>query len=110
MNKDRNRKIYVYTTKTYLAKGWYKIGETTQDVEERVRQQDVTSSAEKLIVVDSWNSPDFSDKDFHVTGSGMQLLAVSIRLKSSITRCLAAASARTVIKCALNSKSVMMSA
>ena len=65
MNKDRNRKIYVYTTETYMAKGWYKIGETTQDVEERVRQQDVTSSAEKLIVVDSWNSPDFSDKDFH---------------------------------------------
>ena len=66
MNKDRNRnKIYVYTTETYMAKGWYKIGETTQGVEERVHQQDGTSSAERLIVVDSWDSPNISDKDFH---------------------------------------------
>lgn len=64
MSKGLN-KIYVYTTETYLANGWYKIGQTSQSVEDRVRQQDGTSSAEELIVVDSWDSPDFSDREFH---------------------------------------------
>tara|TARA_R110000803_G_scaffold36122_2_gene77763 strand:+ start:153 stop:3482 length:3330 start_codon:yes stop_codon:yes gene_type:complete len=65
MNKDRNRKIYVYTTESGMEKGWYKIGETTQDVGKRVRQQDGTSNAETLNVVDSWDSPVFSDREFH---------------------------------------------
>ena len=62
---SNTRKIYVYTTPTYKSKGWYKIGETHQQVEERVAQQDGTSNPEELIILDSWDSPNFSDKDFH---------------------------------------------
>jgi hypothetical protein len=62
---SKTRKIYVYTTETYKTKNWYKIGETFQDVQERVVQQDGTSNPESLAILDSWDSADFSDKDFH---------------------------------------------
>ncbi len=60
-----NRKIYVYTTETYKAKNWYKIGETSQITEERVRQQDGTSCPEPLILLAEWHSPNIRDKAFH---------------------------------------------
>jgi superfamily II DNA or RNA helicase len=63
---SKTRKIYVYTTETYKAKNWYKIGETTQEtVEQRVKQQDKTGNPEPLDLVDWWVSPEVSDKELH---------------------------------------------
>mgnify|MGYP003662474076 CR=1 FL=1 len=69
-----NRKIYVYTTETYKAKNWYKIGQTSQITEERVRQQDGTSCPEPLILLAEWDSPTITDKAFHrfLEKSGIQ--------------------------------------
>ena len=58
------RKIYIYTTETYKQKGWYKIGETTQLVEDRVKQQDGTSNPETLDTIYEVNSV-ISDKEIH---------------------------------------------
>jgi len=58
------RKIYIYTTETYKQKGWYKIGETTQLVEDRVKQQDGTSNPETLDTIYEVNSI-ISDKQIH---------------------------------------------
>jgi superfamily II DNA or RNA helicase len=56
--------IYVYTTKTYKNKNWYKIGETTQESASiRISQQDSTSNPEKLekqYDIDITNETDFS--------------------------------------------------
>ena len=43
--------IYIYTTKTYQEKGWYKIGETSLTAKERIKQQDGTSNPEELIKI-----------------------------------------------------------
>jgi len=44
--------IYVYTTKTYKSKNWYKIGMTNQDTASvRISQQDGTSNPEKLEII-----------------------------------------------------------
>lgn len=58
------RKIYIYTTETYKQKGWYKIGETTQLVEDRVKQQDTTSNPETLNIIYNVDSV-ISDKKIH---------------------------------------------
>lgn len=61
-----DRKIYVYTTKTYKEKDYYKVGETTQEtVEQRIKQQDKTGNPEPLDLVAWWNSPDVTDKELH---------------------------------------------
>ena len=75
-NEARIRKIYVYSTKTYQAKGWLKIGETHQAVEERVKQQDGTACPEPLVVLDQWESPKHSDKNIHVSLRAMGVLPV----------------------------------
>lgn len=46
-----NKEIYVYTTKAYERKSWYKIGETNQGSSIRVKQQDGTSNPEELNIV-----------------------------------------------------------
>jgi hypothetical protein len=56
--------IYVYTTKTYREKGWYKIGETERLVEVRVKEQDTTSNPETLERIFEVNSV-MSDKEIH---------------------------------------------
>lgn len=56
--------IYVYTTKTYREKGWYKIGETERLVVDRVKQQDTTSNPELLEIIFEVNSV-ISDKEIH---------------------------------------------
>jgi superfamily II DNA or RNA helicase len=75
-NEARIRKIYVYSTKTYQAKGWLKIGETHQAVEERVKQQDGTACPEPLVVLDQWESPKHSDKNIHASLRAMGVLPV----------------------------------
>jgi hypothetical protein len=60
------KKLYIYTTKTYREKGWYKIGETTKLVKDRVNQQDKTSNPEKLEII--YEIPSIiSDKNIHKT-------------------------------------------
>ncbi len=44
-------KIYVYSSATWLEKGWVKIGETTKTVESRVRHQDNESCPEPLEIL-----------------------------------------------------------
>ncbi len=68
-----NNTIYVYTTPTYKNKGWFKIGQTTLDAAERVRQQDSTSNPESLILLDSWPACGKSDIEFHkfIESNGM---------------------------------------
>jgi hypothetical protein len=68
-----NNTIYVYTTPTYKNKGWFKIGQTTLDAAERVRQQDSTSNPESLILLDSWDARGKSDIEFHkfIESNGM---------------------------------------
>jgi hypothetical protein len=65
--------IYVYTTQTYKENGWYKIGQTTLDAAERVKQQDSTSNPEALILLDSWDACGKSDIEFHkfIESNGM---------------------------------------
>ena len=75
-NEARIRKIYVYSTKTYQAKGWLKIGETHQEVEERVKQQDGTACPEPLVVLSQWESPKHSDKNIHASLRAMGVLPV----------------------------------
>jgi superfamily II DNA or RNA helicase len=75
-NETKTRKIYVYSTSTYLKKGWLKIGETHQTVEERVKQQDGTACPEPLLVLDQWPSPEYSDKDIHAILRKMKVLPV----------------------------------
>lgn len=59
------RKIYIYSTPTYLLKGWVKIGETLlQTVLERVKQQDNSSNPEELIILYVIESV-YSDKEIH---------------------------------------------
>jgi hypothetical protein len=59
------RKIYIYSTPTYLLKGWVKIGETLlQTVLERVKQQDNSSNPEELIILCVIESV-YSDKEIH---------------------------------------------
>ena len=68
-----NNTIYVYTTPTYKDKGWFKIGQTTLDAADRVRQQDSTSNPESLILLDSWDAHGKSDIEFHkfIESNGM---------------------------------------
>jgi len=58
------RTIYIYTTKTYERKGWFKIGETTQSSKDRINQQDSTSNPESLITIYEVESV-LSDKEIH---------------------------------------------
>ena len=61
----KNNTLYTYTTPTYKEKGWFKIGQTTHDASERVRQQDRTSNPESLILLDSWPARGKTDIEFH---------------------------------------------
>ena len=60
-----DRKFYVYTSEAWEEKGWYKIGETTQEPAKRIKQQDKTANPERLILVAQWDSAHHSDKEFH---------------------------------------------
>jgi len=58
--------IYIYTTKTYQQKGWYKVGQTKNTAEERVKQQDGTSNPEELKLITAKIVPAFcTDKKVH---------------------------------------------
>jgi hypothetical protein len=59
-----NRKFYIYTTKTYREKGWYKFGETKREVEIRVKEQDNASNPEDLEIIFEIET-DLSDKKIH---------------------------------------------
>lgn len=56
--------IYIYTTKTDRTFGRYKIGETTRNANERIREQDGTSNSEELEFVFEIKSK-LSDKEIH---------------------------------------------
>lgn len=49
--------IYIYTTETYQAKNWYKIGQTMRTAEERIGEQDSTSNPEPLIMIKAFDVP-----------------------------------------------------
>ena len=51
--------IYVYTTPLYKSRNWYKVGETIQEPNYRVRSQDNASNPEQLIFVYSWKVPNY---------------------------------------------------
>lgn len=58
--------IYLYTTETYQAKNWYKIGETTTHPNKRIQHQDNASNPEPLLVITFWQvSKNISDKKVH---------------------------------------------
>ena len=57
-------KLYIYTTKTYREKGWYKFGETEREVEIRVKEQDNASNPEDLEIIYEIET-DLSDKKIH---------------------------------------------
>jgi len=58
--------IYLYTTKTYKTKNWYKIGETTTDPIRRIQQQDNASNPEELELIASWQTAKWvTDKQVH---------------------------------------------
>lgn len=58
--------IYLYTTKTYQEKNWYKVGETINNPEARIQQQDNASNPEKLKLIHSWQVPNWiNDKMVH---------------------------------------------
>jgi hypothetical protein len=58
--------IYLYTTETYQEKNWYKVGETTINPTDRVKQQDNASNPEKLKLLASWQTADWiTDKMVH---------------------------------------------
>jgi hypothetical protein len=58
-------KMYVYTTESARAKSVYKIGQTTQEADIRIEQQDGTACWEQLVKLDEWDSGDKTDKQFH---------------------------------------------
>ena len=58
--------IYIYTTESFRAKGWYKIGESIRHPNKRIAEQDIASSPEPLLFIHSWvvdNS--ITDKSIH---------------------------------------------
>jgi len=58
--------IYLYTTKTYQEKSWYKIGQTDYDPVKRVQHQDNSSNPEPLILIAHWTvNNKVSDKKVH---------------------------------------------
>ena len=46
--------IYVYTTESFRAKDWYKIGESIYTPHKRIAQQDGSASPEPLLILHSW--------------------------------------------------------
>ena len=60
------KQIYLYTTETYRAKNWYKIGQTTGNSLKRIQHQDNASNPEPLIIISNWFVPDqITDKKVH---------------------------------------------
>ena len=67
------RKIYAYSTKSYYDYRishqdipWFKIGDTEQLTEDRVKQQDKTANPEELIIHKEWDVPiKYHDHDVH---------------------------------------------
>jgi len=57
-------KIYIYTNETYREKNWYKIGETSRLVDDRIKEQDTTSNPEPLLKVGEFVSI-LSDTEIH---------------------------------------------
>ena len=58
--------IYLYTTKTYHTKNWYKIGQTVVEPATRIQQQDNASNPEPLILVQFWEvNSNLTDKTIH---------------------------------------------
>ena len=58
--------IYLYTTETYRLKHWYKIGESTTNPNDRVKNQDNASNPEPLVVLSFWQVDDnTTDKAVH---------------------------------------------
>jgi type II restriction enzyme len=65
------RKIYIWTTATYQAKGFYKIGDSSKKSEDRIKQQ-ATGVPEEMILIsediDLEGNPFINnDKDLHAT-------------------------------------------
>ena len=59
-------KIYMYSSDTYSAKGWYKIGQTERDADTRIKEQDTTSNPEPLKKIMEWSVPAYiTDNDIH---------------------------------------------
>lgn len=56
-----NQILYVYTTKTFKEKNYYKIGETGKEADVRIKEQDGTSNPEPLEKVYELNLSDRSD-------------------------------------------------
>lgn len=46
--------IYVYTTESFRAKDWYKIGESINQPHKRIAAQDTAASPEPLLILHSW--------------------------------------------------------
>lgn len=58
--------IYLYTTQSYRAKNWYKIGQSITNPETRIQQQDNASNPEPLIFINAWAVNDsVTDKRIH---------------------------------------------
>lgn len=58
--------IYIYTTESFRAKDWYKIGESKNTPIKRIRAQDTAVSPEPLIVLHSWVVDNtISDRSIH---------------------------------------------
>ena len=58
--------IYLYTTQTYKAKNWYKIGETFASPSERIKKQDNASNPEPLLLIAYWQVDErITDKKVH---------------------------------------------
>ena len=58
--------IYAYTTETYAKNDWLKVGQTALSADERISQQDGTSSPEPLLKVAEWKVPSsVTDKKLH---------------------------------------------
>ncbi len=58
--------IYAYSTETYKSLNWIKVGQTKNEVEGRVKAQDLTANPEELNVLKSWEVlPSVSDHDVH---------------------------------------------
>ena len=58
--------IYVYSTGIYSRVNYYKVGETVQDPQARVKAQDKTANPEELVLIDYWEVEDhITDKMIH---------------------------------------------
>jgi superfamily II DNA or RNA helicase len=76
--KNNTNTIYAYSTETYQKyRGWIKCGQTQQLAADRVAQQDSTSNPEPLVILKTWEVPDWiSDHTIHAELEKMGILRV----------------------------------